>query len=224
MRFRSQPHLLGLAVSLFGILIWILEWRFSLHLLNPLVLIAKLCAIFGLPFLLTRLSTFTFRQGFRSIGYFVTFVLAALCALVAALPFRQWMPQWANGGERRWYFEGMNYQENDYQAWLERWHRHDQLIFEAAVLICFFLILLIPCFMFRLRPRIAWIPCVVGGLLLAIAPVSRDLLVFDYDTFHLGVALDSVALSLWPLGLGYSNAHSVYEPAGILRTQKSKTT
>ncbi len=56
----------------------------------------------------------------------------------------------------------------------------------------------------------AFLICLLGCVFLAIAPVGRGLLSFDYDTFHLGIALDSITLSLWPLGIAYSDAHTVF--------------
>jgi hypothetical protein len=120
------------------------------------------------------------------------------------------MPQWANDGLRRWYYEGMRQPEGDYLQWLADWRSFGPHLFEGAILLVFYALLLVPCALFPIRLRSAVFVCFFGYALLAIAPVSRDLLSFDYDTFHLGIALDSIALSIWPLGWGYSDAHCIF--------------
>ena len=182
----------------------------ELHALNPIVLCAKVLALVALVFCILHLAPPLFRSWRRALILWLMLSASSIAALFAAIPFRIWMPRWTNDGLRRWYYEGMPQPEGDYPQWLAEWHRFGPHLFEAAVLLAFFAVLLAPCALFRIRLWSAVLACSLGCALLAIAPVSRDLLAFDYDTFHLGIALDSIALSLWPMGLGYSDAHTVF--------------
>jgi hypothetical protein len=207
---RAHPFRIGGLAALVGILAWILEWRLELHALNPIVLCAKVLGLVAFVFCVRHLAPPLYRSWRHALSLWLALSVISIVSLFAAIPFRVWMPSWANDGLRRWYYEGMPQPEGDYQQWLADWHSFGPHFFETAVLLAFFALLLAPCVLFRIRLRSAVIVCSLGYALLAIAPVSRDLLAFDYDTFHLGIALDSIALSLWPMGLGYSDAHSVF--------------
>jgi hypothetical protein len=207
---RAHPFRIGGVAALIGIVAWCLEWRLQLHALNPIVLCAKVLALFALVFCVHYLASRLFQSWRLAVILWLVLSASSVAALFAVIPFRLWMPRWANDGVRRWYYEGMPYPENDYERWLVDWHGYGPHLFEALILLVFFALLLVPAVLFRFRLRFAIGVCFLGYMLLAIAPVGRDLLAFDYDTFHLGIALDSIALSLWPMGLGYSNAHTIF--------------
>lgn len=179
-------------------------------MLNPVVLCAKVLALVAFVFCVHCLASRLFQSWRLAVILWLMLSASTVAALFAVIPFRLWMPHWANDGVRRWYYEEMPYPENDYERWLVDWHGYGPHLFEALILLVFFALLLVPTVLFRFSLRVAIGVCLLGYMLLAIAPVGRDLLAFDYDTFHLGVALDSIALSLWPMGLGYSNAHTIF--------------
>jgi hypothetical protein len=195
---------------LLGIVAWILEWWLNLHTLEWIVLGSKVVGFVSLVFCVRHLAPSLFRSWRCALALWAILSASSVAALFASVPFRLWMPRWANDGRRRWYYEGMPYPEGDYPEWLADWHSFGPHLFEAAVFMVFFALLLVPCVLFRTRLWSASLSCVLSFALLAIAPLFRGLLEFDYDTFHLGVALDSIALSLWPMGWSYSDAHTIF--------------
>lgn len=207
---RSHPFRSGGLAVLAGMLAWTLEWRWEWHALNPVVLAAKVCGWVALVFCLRTIAPLLHGSWRRALSLWAILSVASLAALYSAIPFRLWMPHWANDGRRRWYYEGMPQPEGDYARWLADWHRFGPHFFEAGVLLVFFALLLAPCVFIRMRLQWAAVSCLASCAWLAIAPVSHDLLEFDYDTFQLGIALDSIALSLWPMGLAYSDAHCIF--------------
>ena len=207
---HTHPFRIGGLAVLLGILAWSLEWRLELHIINPIVLCAKVLGLVALVFCVRHLAPSLFRSWRTALILWLMLSTSCIAALFAGIPFRLWMPRWINDGMRRWYYEGMPQPEGDYLKWLADWRSFGPHLFETAVLLAFFALLIAPCTVFRIRLWSAALVCSIGYALLAIAPVVRDLLAFDYDTFHLGIALDSIALSLWPMGLGYSDAHAIF--------------
>lgn len=207
---RTNPIRYGGLVVLIGILMWIVEWRFELHVLNPFVLIAKVVGFIALVFWFQQIGPAIHRSWLGTLCLWFMLAGTSIACLFASLPFRRWMPTWANDGQRRWYFEEMDQREGDYLEWLQGWHDNVPLRAEAWALITFFAIILIPCAIFRMRSWLAVVVWAAGLLSLMVSIGRAGLLAPDYDVFQLGIALDSVVLSLLPFGLAESNAHSIF--------------
>lgn len=207
---QTHPFRFGGLAAISGIAAWVLEWHLGVLALSAVVVVAKLIGFIALVFCVQKLGPLLFGSWRAGSALWLTLSASSILSLFACLPFRVWMPQWANDGMRRWYYEGMPRPEGDYQQWLTAWQGFVPHLFEASVLMVFFAILVAPCVLFRIRMQSAVLVCLLGYALLAVAPIWSGLLAFDYDTFHLGIAVDSIALSIWPMGLGYSDAHTIF--------------
>lgn len=207
---QTHPFRLGGLAAISGTVAWVLEWHLGVPTLSAVVVVAKLIGFIALVFCVQRLGPSLFGSWRAGAVLWLTLSVSSIVSLFACLPFRNWMPKWANDSMRRWYYEGMPRPEGDYQEWLTAWQGFRPHLFEASVLMAFFAIIVAPCVMFRLRLQGAALVCLLGIALLAVAPVWSGLLAFDYDTFQLGIAVDSIALSIWPMGLGYSDAHTIF--------------
>ncbi len=207
---QGHPYRIGGLAALLGILAWCLEWRLAWHALEPVVMCAQTLGFLALIFCVRHLAAALFHSWRPALLFWLLLSASTIAGLFASIPFRLWMPRWANDGRRRWYYDGMPNPEGDYPQWLADWCSFGPHVFEAALLPAFFAVLVVPCVLFRIRLWTAVLVCFAGYALLALGPAFRGLLVFDYDTFQQGIALDSIALSIWPMGLAYSDAHCIF--------------
>lgn len=196
--------------AVLGILVWSLEWRLKFHALRPLVVLAEVFGLIALVFCIRNVASSLYHAWRATLVLWLILSSSSIVALFAVIPFRFWMPQWANDGVRRWYYVGMPNPENTYFLWITSWHDFEPHRFEAGILLLFFAWLLAPCAIFRIHLWSASLIGILGYALLAIAPVRLGLLDFDYDTFHRGIALDSIALSLLSPGPRYPDAHCIF--------------
>jgi hypothetical protein len=104
----------------------------------------------------------------------------------------------------RWFWSGLPGENSGYDgsfdAWLadSRSGRHHPL--EFGILLGFYSLIVSGCYFFRLRLRGGFVLAAAAYCFLLIVPIATGLIVWDYDMFLHGIALDSISLALIPIG------------------------
>ena len=74
----------------------------------------------------------------------------------------------------------------------------------------YYCILITACTFWRLRRGSGAAIAVVGYLLLFLVPMFTGLIVWDYDTFLMGIAFDSISMDLFPVYIWHAGDYSIF--------------
>ena len=91
-----------------------------------------------------------------------------------------------------------------------RWAHYVPHATEAVLIFVYYGIIIIACTVWRLRRLTGAIVAVFGYLLLFLVPMLAGLIVWDYDTFLMGIAFDSISMDLFPFYIWHAGDYSIF--------------
>ena len=204
----------GLAASTLAIVLWVAEHLLEKTELYVLAVFLKLILL-GAPLLFLRhLSAFLHERRLIALGLGLSLVAASVGAMLAYLPWREAFAERFSNSVYRWYFDGMPQKFSgyygDFAAWQDRWARAVPHTIEIGLLLVYYGSLITLCTLRQLgRLSAAWV-AILGYLMLFLVPMLTGLIAWDYDTFLMGIAFDSISMDLFPLFFWQAGDHSIF--------------
>lgn len=210
----------GLAASAVAVGLWIAEQLTGQMAFEFLTIPFKLVLLAAPLFFLSDLSAFLHRRRQLAVGLGLTLVAATLCAMLAYLPWREAFTRHFSNAVYRWYYADMPSQHpgyyGDFADWQARWARHVPHAIEAGLVFAYYGIIITASTFWRLRRATGAVIAVVGYLLLFLVPMFTDLIAWDYDTFLMGIAFDSISMDLFPVYFWHAGDYSIFLYAFML--------
>ena len=204
----------GLAASTAAIGLWTTEQLSGQMAFELLTIPFKLTLLAAPLFFLSDLSAFLHGRPRVAIGLGLTLVAMTLCAMLAYLPWREAFTHHFSNATYRWYYSDMPSQHpgsyGDFADWQTRWARRVPHAIEAALVFAYYGIIITGCTLWRLGRASGVIIGVLGYLLLFLAPIFTGLIVWDYDTFLMGIAFDSISMDLFPVYCWHAGDYSIF--------------
>jgi len=207
----------GLGVSVAAVVLWVLEQTTPWWEVFEILTLPVKVALLVMPlWLLADLSGLLYRRPLVALGLGVSLIGATLLAAGAFLPWRSaYARHFNNDAVKQYYPEMPSEQTNmvktdDYPAWLARWERKKPHAVEAGLLAAYYVLVLTPCAVFRLRWWSGAVVGLAGYGLLYLAPDRTGLIDWDYDVFLKGVVFDCISLDVSPIGFWFAGDHSIF--------------
>jgi hypothetical protein len=210
----------GLAASAVAIGLWTVEQLTGQMAFEFLTIPFKLVILAAPLFFLSDLSAFLHRRPRVAVGLGFALVAATLCAMAAYLPWREAFTHHFSNAVYRWYYSDMPSQHpgyyGDFAGWQARWTRGVPHAIEAGLVLVYYAVIITVCTLWRLRRMSAAVLAVAGYLLLFLVPMFAGLIAWDYDTFLMGIALDSISMDLFPVYFWHAGDYSIFLYAFML--------
>ncbi len=212
--------IIGLAASAAAIGLWMTEQLSGQMAFEFLTIPFKLALLAAPLFFLSDLSAFLHQRPRVAVGLGLTLVAVTLCAMLAYLPWREAFTHHFSNAVYRWYYSDMPSQHpgyyGDFADWQARWVHHVPHAIEAALVFAYYGIVITACTLWRLGRASGAVIGVVGYLLLFLVPMFTGLIAWDYDTFLMGIAFDSISMDLFPIYFWHAGDYSIFLYAFML--------
>jgi len=104
----------------------------------------------------------------------------------------------------------------DFADWQKRWAHHIPHAIEACLVLAYYCIIITASTRWRLRRVNGAVIAIVGYLLLFLVPMFTGLVEWDYDTFLMGIAFDSISMDLFPVYFWNAGDYSIFLYAFML--------
>ena len=202
--------IVGLAAAVLAIGLWAVEQLSGQMVFEILTAPAKLALLAAPFFFLADLSDFLHRRPRVAVSLGLVLIAVTLGAMAAYLPWRSAFAEHFNNGVYRWYYEGMLHKESDFAEWEKAWVQHRPHLFEAGLVLVYYAHLITLCTVWRLRHVGSAVVTMLGYALLFIGPIVTNLIAWDYDTFLMGIALDSISMDLFPVYFWHAGDYSIF--------------
>jgi hypothetical protein len=181
---------------------------------------AKLALLIAPLLFLPDLSSFLHGRPRAAVGLGVALVTTTVVAMLAYLPWRQAFTEHFSNAVYRWYFDGMPEKHHgyygDFADWQRRWAMRVPHAIEAGILLAHYGIIITACTLRRLGRVGGAVNATVGYGLLFLVPMLTGLIEWDYDTFLMGIAFDSISMDLFPICLWHAGDYSIFLYAFML--------
>lgn len=200
----------GLAASAVAIGLWTTEQLTGQLVFEALTIPFKLAVLAAPLFLLPSLSAYLRGRPRVAISLGLALIAVTLSAMLAYLPWRTAFAEQFNNGVYRWYYLGMPNEEGSFPDWRVAWASHIPHAIEAALVITYYLMLIVICTVRRLGMLTGAATAAAGYLILFLVPLVTGLIQWDYDTFLKGIVFDSISMDLCPLLLWQAGDHSIF--------------
>ncbi len=211
---------IGLAASAAAVGLWIVEQVTGRLAFELLTIPFKVVLLASPLFFLSDLSAFLHRRPRLAMGLGLSLVVATLCAMLAYLPWREAFTHHFSNAVYRWYYSNMPSEfpgyYGDFADWQARWAHHVPHAIEAGLVFAYYGGIIAACTFWRLRRWTGAVIAVVGYLLLFLVPIFTGLIVWDYDTFLMGIAFDSISMDLFPVFFWHAGDYSIFLYAFML--------
>jgi len=140
--------------------------------------------------------------------------------MLAYLPWREAFTHHFSNDVYRWYYSNMPSQHTgyygDFADWQKRWTHHVPHAIETCLVLVYYGIIITACTLWRLRRVSGAVIGVLGYLLLWLVPMFTGLIAWDYDTFLMGIAFDSISMDLFPVYFWHAGDYSIFLYAFML--------
>jgi len=204
----------GIAASAIAVGLWIAEQLTGLMVFEFLTIPFKLAVLATPLFFLSDLSAFLDRRPVLAARLGLALVAATLCAMSLYLPWREEFTRHFSNGRYRWYYSEMPAQHpgsyGDFTDWQRRWAAHIPHAIEAGLVLAYYAVIIIGCTLRRIGRLGGALIAIAGYALLFLVPIFTGLIVWDYDTFLMGIAFDSISMDLFPIYLWHAGDYSIF--------------
>jgi hypothetical protein len=205
---------IGLIASAAGVGLWTAEQLTGQMAFEFLTIPFKLAVLVAPLFFLSHLSALLHLRPRVAVGLGLALVAATLCAMLAYLPWREAFTHHFSNAVYRWYYSDMPSEHpgyyGDFADWQARWARRVPHAIEAGLVVVYYGILISACTLWRLRRVGGAVTAVLGYLLLFLVPLFTGLIDWDYDTFLMGIAFDSISMDLFPVYFWHAGDYSIF--------------
>lgn len=132
----------------------------------------------------------------------LTLIVATIGSMLAYLPWREAFARRFGNSQYRWYYEGMPSAypgSHPFSEWQRSWEQRLPHQIEFGLVMVYYVLLISVCTALRLGRMSGAAVAVAGYVLLFLVPLLTGLVLWDYDIFLRGIALDSISMDLTPV-------------------------
>jgi hypothetical protein len=206
--------IVGTLAAVGAVCLWIAEQLTEQPTFELLTIPLKLVLLAAPLFFLRDLSALL--RGRPKLASYLGLALigATLCAMAAYLPWRETFTQHFSNSRYRWYYSNMPDQHpgyyGDFSDWQKQWSRGVPHAIEGGLVVAYYGFIVAMCALRRWGLVGSAVTASAGYALLLFIPLLSGLIIWDYDTFLMGIALDSISMDLSPLCFWYAGDYSIF--------------